>query len=672
VGVKFRLLKAGGYAALGLTLTALTGAFASGGTVAAAPTGYLVALGNSVAPTTDHLVGDYSSPNMQIAIAIPPRNEAGLNSLLAALYDKNSKLYHDWLKQGQFDARYAPLPSTRSAIDLFLAGKGLKVLPSPSPYLVVASGSSTLVSDAFDTTLSTYKDPRGITYFSNSTPVWAPSSIATDMLGVIGLSNTVRPITRATPVKGVLPPWDIALGPNHSSCETPYVTKQELFNAVNTGASFPYGYGGGPDCTGLTPSQTNSLYSAPNLGPRAKGQGATEGLFELGTYLTSDIDTWAHQFYGPGYTPPLHNICVNGCPTTYFGDVEVNADIEQQLALAPDVSALDVYEANPDDTGVNELAIYQTIASQDIADSVSSSWAYCETDLIGQNGFLQAENTTFEQMASQGQSMFSSSGDNGPFECIRSDDTDQVVELDPSSQPWVTSTGGTTFDVDNPGTNPHPNYPGPFEAVWNVDGLCSNQGDNPGNDEVGGIFWCTVTGAGGGGHSIFWPAPSWQTGPGVVNPYSVYGPSNCAFATSATQLCREEPDVSADADPYTGYTEYCTATGAAASTGECTEANGLSGWFQIGGTSLSAPLWAGILADRDSWQGKRTGDTSAWLYGLFNSNPSAYFHDITQFGHVLTGLYQIPTNNGLFPEEPGYDEATGIGTPIISALITAP
>jgi kumamolisin len=272
-------------------------------------------------------------------------------------------------------------------------------------------------------------------------------------------------------------------------------------------------------------------------------------------------------------------------------------------------------------------------------------------------------------MAMQGQSMFASSGDTGPFECIRTDGTTQVVELDPSSQPWVTSVGGTTFDIDNPRTNPHPSYPSIFEAVWDVDGLCNSQGPNAGNGEISGFNWCALVGAGGGGSSQYWPAPSWQTGRGVINPNSTYGPSNCAAATSATQLCREEPDVSANADPYTGYSEYCTSTGLAASTGGC-PTTAAAGWFQIGGTSLSAPLWAGSLADRDGWQGQRTGQTSAWLYGLFNSNPSAYFHDITSQAHFLTGLYQIPDNNGLFPETPAYDEATGIGTPIMSSLIT--
>jgi subtilase family serine protease len=695
VGVKFRLLKAGVYAGLGLGVTALTGALAAGGAISAAPAAYIVALDNSVPPTTDPIIGGYSSPNMQIEVAIAPRNEAGLNSLLAALYDKNSKQYHEWLKTGQFDADFAPLPSTRQQVISFLADQGLKVVPSSSPFLVTARGSSMLVSGAFHTTLNTFKDPKGITYFSNSTSVWLPNSIAGDVLGVIGLTNTVRPFTLAQPVKtardvkGTIRAFDSFLGPNRNSCETPYPTTAQLFNAVNNGVSFPYGYGGGPGCSGLTPSQTNSLYSAPHLGPRAQGEGVTLAVFELAAYHESDIDTWAHQFYGPGYTPTLNNISVDGgplnpggpctvppdsCPLPpYAGDVEVDADIEEQLALSPANAAIDVYDAPNDNTGATELDEYTKIADDNTASVVSSSWGVCEQDVT--QGYALEENTLFAQMATQGQSMFTSSGDTGAFGCIRADGTTVVRVGDPAGQPYVTAVGGTSFNITNPGTNPHPGYK-LNEAVWNVDNLCSNQTANAGNGGLGGLFWCGATGASGGGSSEFWAAPPWQKGPGVVNSNSTYG---CPLtltggAAPAGSLCREVPDVSANADEYTGYAEYCTETTASANPvtggGGCST-NPAQGWFIIGGTSLSSPLWSGIIADRDSWQGKRTGNAAAFLYELGGSFVSSlYFHDMTTFFHNITGNPEIATNNGLDPETSGYDEATGIGTPIMSALIT--
>src|SRR5580700_4473201 len=93
------------------------------------------ALANSVAPTTDVITGGYSNPDMKIQVAIAPRDESGLNSALAALYDQNSAQYHRWLTKGQFDARYAPAAASRSSVANYLAASGLQVLPSDSPFL---------------------------------------------------------------------------------------------------------------------------------------------------------------------------------------------------------------------------------------------------------------------------------------------------------------------------------------------------------------------------------------------------------------------------------------------------------------------------------------------------------------------------------------------------------
>jgi subtilase family serine protease len=273
-------------------------------------------------------------------------------------------------------------------------------------------------------------------------------------------------------------------------------------------------------------------------------------------------------------------------------------------------------------------------------------------------------------MAMQGQSLFNSAGDTGAFGCIRSDGTTIVNAGDPATQPWVTSVGGTSLESDNPGTNPEPRYPATgTETVWNVDNLCSDSAAAPANDNQGGFFWCAETGAGGGAPSEFWGRPFYQRGPGVNNPDETYanGSTQCILARAGTP-CRQGPDISANADPYTGYAEYCTGS---ASTPEstCATFSGsepVPGWFQIGGTSLSSPLWAAIFADRDGYQGQRTGAANPLLYSLFNSDPSQYFNDITGIGP----LQRAATTNGLFPSTPGYDMATGIGTPKMAALIT--
>jgi subtilase family serine protease len=677
-----RPLRLGGAALLGLATIALTGSLTSANAATAASppaASSLSTLRNSLPATTNPQTGSYSASSMTVEVALAPQNQTGLNSALQAIYTEGSSQYHQFLSAGQFDATYAPTAAERASVASYLANEGLTVASASSPFLLSVTGSSAKITAAFHTRLSNYVDPRGIHYFQNSQALQVPTSIVSDIQGVVGLTNTVR--EQPGVVKPLTGRAAASASSASASCESPYVTKAQLFTAVNTGVNFPYGYGGGPGCAGLTPSQTNSMYDAPAASTATQGSGVNAAVFELSAYQASDIKTWAKTFYGAGYSPSLSNVNVDGgplapvCPAGdtcapasqgYAGDIEVVADIENTLAIAKDSHVI-VYNAPNDETGQTELNEYTVIANQDRADTISSSWGTCESSITA--GLAEAENTVFEQMAMQGQSMFASSGDTGAFGCIRVNNTTAVNQSDPSSQPWVTSVGGTSFESDNPGTNPNPGPPATgTETVWNVRNLCSEQGQNPGNDNQGGYFWCGATGAGGGGSSQYWGRPFYQQGPGVNNPYVTYGngTTNCSLAATGTP-CRQVPDISANADEYTPYAEYCT--GSAATPGSvCATigSGGGGGWFGIGGTSLSSPLWAAVTADRDSYQGRRTGNINPLLYYWLRTNPSEYFTDITGQGR----LQRAATNNGLFPTTPGYDEATGIGTPKFAGIIT--
>jgi subtilase family serine protease len=676
VGVLNRPVRVGAVAVLGLAITAFTGALASAGAATAAPAAGqgFVALAGSVSPTTDMITGSYTNSKMQVEVAIAPRDAAGLNAEISALYNKNSSQYHKWLTTGQFDARYAPTPAAQQAVAKYLGSAGLKVVPSGSPYLIRATGSSAQVSSTFRTSLSMFKGSQGTKYFANSTPVYLPTSIAGLATGVVGLTNTVRDAEHAQRphVNNVLRAHDHASSTN--SCETGYPTPQQLFNNIVGGQPLALGYGGGPGCSGLTPSQTTSLYDAPERGASSKGAGVNLAVFELSAYQHSDINTWTHQFYGAGYTAPLVDVNVDGgplapvCPTGdqcppdingYSGDIEVDADIENQLAVAPDVKALTVYNAPNDFTGQTELDEWSAIAKANAADAVSSSWAVCEQDTTAT--YAQAENTIFQKMATQGQSVFGAEGDTGAFSCIRSDGGTEPAVLDPPAQPLVTSVGGTSFENFNPGTSRNPSYPLKGEAPWNTDNLCSNAGPSAANDNEGGFFWCAATGAGGGGNSIYWGQPSYQKGAGVINANTS---TSCQLA-KANSPCREVPDISADADAFTPYAEFCTgnANTPFSVCGTFSQNQPVPGWFGIGGTSLSSPLISAMVADRDSFQHHRSGNFNTTIYKLYQFDPSIYFHDITGNGHIAKG-------NGLYPAVPGFDLATGVGTPKMSALVT--
>ena len=137
---------------------------------------------------------------------------------------------------------------------------------------------------------------------------------------------------------------------------------------------------------------------------------------------------------------------------------------------------------------------------------------------------------------------------------------------------------------------------------------------------------------GGGGTSLFEARPSYQAGVQSTGHRTI-------------------PDVAAVADPNTGASVYDSYDG------------GASGpWMRSGGTSLAAPIWAALVAIAD--QGRASAGGSALdgvsqvipsLYGL----PAADFHDVTTGG------------NGAFASVPGYDQSTGLGTPVASLIAPA-
>jgi kumamolisin len=369
-------------------------------------------------------------------------------------------------------------------------------------------------------------------------------------------------------------------------------------------------------------------------------------VFELSGYTSSDISTYAKHFFGPSYKPRLKNIEVDGGPITpvcppgdrcfhkndHSGDIEVEADIETQIAIAPRASHLLVYDAPNDKTSQTSVDEYLRIASDDLADSISTSWGLCEQDIGA--AAATAENVAFTQMAMQGQSITAAAGDNGAYDCLEDGTTNrhEIAVDDPSSQPLVTGVGGTSLETFNPGSNEHPTYPTGVETVWNVGNAC--------NGTPQGLLACGDSGAGGGGESLFWLRPGFQKGPGIGKLHN-----------------REDPDVSAVADEDTPYAEFCSGD-----PGTNSACNG-GGWFGIGGTSLSSPLWAAVIGDAVSFNGTRFGTATTTLYSLFRQDASTYFHDIT-------GAGQVENNNGHYPVTPGYDMATGMGTPDIGALVT--
>ncbi len=355
---------------------------------------------------------------------------------------------------------------------------------------------------------------------------------------------------------------------------------------VPAAQAFPYQIGTGPR-GGLAPADITTAYNLNSV--PANGSGQILGLFELDGYRASDIAGYV-SYFGL-LSVPLQNVLVDGFSgRAGSGAAEVTLDIELQNALAPGAGRITVYEGPNTNTGVVDT--YNRIATDNLAKQISTSWGLSE----GQTSstVLSAENAIFMQMAAQGQSIYAASGDSGAYD---SGSYSTLSVDDPASQPYMVGVGGTQLFV-NAGETYN------SETTWNV------------NNTIPG-------GAGGGGVSAVWSIPSWQQG----------------VTTAASQAMRNVPDVSLNADQYTGYAIYYK-----------------NGWYIYGGTSCAAPLWAAFTArvnqQRAAGGINTLGFANPMIYQIGTSTKYATdFHDINDGS---TNLYYHAVT--------GYDNATGWGT----------
>jgi subtilase family serine protease len=317
------------------------------------------------------------------------------------------------------------------------------------------------------------------------------------------------------------------------------------------------------------------------------GTGQTLGLFELSGYTAADISGYESYYHLPAV--PLQNVLVHGFPgNPGSGADEVTLDIELMIALAPGASKIVVYEGPNTSLGVVDT--YDRIAADNLAKQISTSWGLSETSTSLR--VLESENSAFQEMAAQGQSIYAASGDRGAY-----DNGSSLSVDDPASQPYMVGTGGTQLFVNPDETYNH-------ETTWNVNGTVSG-------------------GAGGGGVSVVWSIPSWQQGIG----------------SAASSTMRNVPDVSLNSDQYTGYSIFYG-----------------NRWWIYGGTSCAAPLWAAFTAlanEQRATNGQGLlGFANPTLYQLAQeANYASDFHDITAgtnlYYHAVTG-YDNATGWGSF------------------------
>ncbi len=216
------------------------------------------------------------SSDLGIEVVIDPSNQAQMQSDLAAMYDPNSPSFHHWLSAGEFARLFAPSAAEITAVQAYLRSNGLTIESSSSPFLVAAYGTTARVAAAFNTRIEDYRSAGGTDFFSNSEPASVPATLSAYVAGVVGLDDTSSP------------------------------HPQLVHPQAPSGNSGPH-YGAGPYGSGLTPSQTRSLYGADKLfdtGVDGQGHGAVSAVFELSGYANSDDEHWLHYFYGPDLHTP--------------------------------------------------------------------------------------------------------------------------------------------------------------------------------------------------------------------------------------------------------------------------------------------------------------------------------------------------------------------------------
>jgi kumamolisin len=347
---------------------------------------------------------------------------------------------------------------------------------------------------------------------------------------------------------------------------------------------------------GYTPTSLRTAYDMDSLLSSATGSGQTIAIYELDGYKSSDVNQYLSN-YGLG-SAKYSNVLVDGATNTAgSGAIEVELDMEVISAIAPGATQK-IYIGPNTNTGVNDT--YNQIVTDDTAPIVSISWGECES--ASGNAELAALDNIFAQGAAQGQSFFAAAGDSGAYDC----GTSSLAVDSPASDPNVVGVGGTALQLNSDNTYSS-------ESAW-------SSGTGAGGS------------GGGGGYSSYFAIPAYQTGSGID--------SNAQ---------RHVPDVSADADPNTGYSIYCSVAAAGCSTGT-------AAWTVVGGTSAAAPLWAGLVADVNDYLSQQglnlVGNMNAKLYSLFNTSQMfPAYHDVTTGSNLF---YQAGS---------GYDLATGIGTP---------
>ncbi len=372
--------------------------------------------------------------------------------------------------------------------------------------------------------------------------------------------------------------------------------------------------------SGYFPRDFQAAYNTSGVGV---GANQTIGFTLWGASLPqSDMTTFANHTGAPPLTVGVGSgqiefISTNDGSTDTSALDETALDVETAHGMASNAhlkywlgdcaydSSMGV--CNPSDAGL-EIAVSDA-ANDASLHVVSNSWGSGEPTSPN-DPFVAAIEPSLQHAVAVGTTFYFSTGDQGAYSGTTTS-TGPPEPSYPADSPYVVAVGGTNLQ-----TNAANSYSYGSETAWS----CSSEANCI--SRSGG-------GSGGGCSSVF-ARPAWQIG-----------------VVAAGCTGRAIPDISAAGDPTTGaYIAY----------------NG--GWAELGGTSLSAPLWAGMSADLNQCLAAHNaalmGFSAPRIYQLAN-NPTTYSRD---FHDVTSGF------NGAYAAGMGWDEVTGWGSPNLANLAT--
>jgi len=573
---------------------------------------------------------------MILVLGSAPEQDAALPAFLDSQQDKTSPNYHRWMTPEEFGEKFGPSDADLRQVVAWLQQEGFLVdAVAQSGRWIEFSGSAQQVETAFRTQMRRYQ-VNGTVHTANATEISIPAALAPVVLGVASLHDFFsKPL-----VSNVF-----TVRRNSQGALVP-VDPDFTFTGVNGTAYY------------LAPGDFASIYNlTPLYQAGLNGAGQTIAIVARATIEISDVETFRKIFGLPFNDPNV--ILAGSTPSAlYTSDaLEATLDAEWSGAVAPIAAVtLVVNPSTVTSDGVDLSAAY--IVDNDVAGIMSASFEACEQSLgSAGNAFHKA---LWQQAAAQGISVFVAAGDSGAAGCDDPADPNNQPAVDGlavnglASTPYNTAVGGTEF-------NELGNYPiywntsnasGFSSAIGYIPETVWNESCNPtvsGSACFGGRYSLY---AGGGGASAIYAKPSWQTGTDV--------PADGA---------RDLPDVALSAA--SGHDGYLFCWGLqqgceTSSQGAFTTAG------VVGGTSVSSPTFAGMIALAAQQAGGRLGLANYVLYRLAASqqnlgscksanqtNPAV--RSTCVFNDVTTGNNSVPGQVG-YSAQAGYDQATGLGS----------